>query len=50
MRKKVINKNYFEKNSDFKFAITGFFNNTSQDFKIEFHQFIGLDLHLFNSS
>ena len=50
MRKKMISSIYYEKFADFKRAILDFFANNSREFKAELKQFIGLDLHLLNST
>ncbi len=39
-----------EKFADFKLAILKFFSNNSPEFKAELRQFIGLELHLLNST
>lgn len=50
MRKKTINNAYYEKFADFKHAVLSFFFNHSKKFKAELRQFIGLELHLLNST
>ena len=50
MRRDVINNHYYEKFKDFKAAIVAFFQNNSTQFKETLRRFIGLELHLINSS